>query len=374
MKKKCFYVASAVLLLSVFGSGRAIAEEPGDVAFGNNLSYPVIWSDGVTKALRGTTGMEPATAGPWWYWWGTKDDGTPLSCAPDYDDINFCDDGVAGTANGALPGGPQRAYLQQEEYNVWQAATLHANGPVTVDWIDWGDNLEAVPWYLNSMVRAEVVLISDLSEGALQYDMKHLYGWGKDEMWGLASDLQGGELDKLYSSQATVYSHCARFTIQKLGANCDTDELVWDEDATRWTGDCVVDPPIFNGAVREAEDGPGFYSAEINVKGKVIYGYTWNVKNMNAGPGQYRFTFSLDPENLCPELNTFFSASETAILLPIEEEITTLEESDSVPSGGTAIIGGNFTYIDVQILEKRGGGGKKPTAKVKGKGRGKKKK
>lgn len=366
MKRKTFcltgfFVALFLVIAASLDNGRA--EETGDV-FGNNLSFPVIWSDGVTKALRGTTGMEPATAGPWWYWWGTKDDGTPLSCAPDYDDINFCDDGVAGTANGALPGGPQRAYLQQEEYNVWQAATLHANGPVTVDWIDWGDNLEAVPWYLNSMVRAEVVLISDLSEGALQYDMKHLYGWGKDEMWGLASDPQGGKPDKLYSSQATVYSHCARLTIQKLGANCDTDELVWDEDATRWTGDCVVDPPIFNGAVREAEDGPGFYSAEINVKGKVIYGYTWDVRDNNEGAGSYRLTFSLDSEALCPELNTYFSAGKgTEIFLPEEvvEEAATSEESGDVPSGGTAVIldDASVTYIDINIIERVTRKGKK---------------
>ena len=27
-------------------------------------------------------------------------------------------------------------------------------------------------------------------------------------------------------------------------------------------------------------DGPGGYSAEVNVKGKVIFGYTWNVRDI----------------------------------------------------------------------------------------------
>ena len=52
----------------------------------------------------------------------------------------------------------------------------------------------------------------------------------------------------------------------------------------------LVSLPIFNKAVYEALDGPGFYSAEINVKGKVIYGYTWKVRTLNQGTGYYRLT------------------------------------------------------------------------------------
>ena len=36
------------------------------------------------------------------------------------------------------------------------------------------------------------------------------------------------------------------------------------------------------------------YSAEINVKGKVIYGYNWNTRVLSDGPGYYRITFSMD--------------------------------------------------------------------------------
>ena len=47
-------------------------------------------------------------------------------------------------------------------------------------------------------------------------------------------------------------------------------------------------------AVYNAGDGPGYYSAEINVKGKVIYGMLWDLKKAGDGPGTYRITFSFD--------------------------------------------------------------------------------
>ncbi|TSD01922.1 MAG: Uncharacterized protein Athens071425_237 [Parcubacteria group bacterium Athens0714_25] len=353
MKRKCLYLAGAAFFL-VIGIGHVMAEESGDVTFGNNLSFPVIWSDGVEKVLRGAPGMTPEIGGAWWYWWGTDAEGNPLSCAPDNDDINFCDDGLPGSV-GSEPGGRQRAYLQQDELNVWQAETIYPDGPVAIDWIDWGDNLEAVLWYLNSMVRIEVVLIND-SQGALSYKTDHLFGWGITEMWGLSFDPGENRFGELIATQATVYSHCARLTIQKLTDGCDPATSVWS--GTAWSGECVGNT-IFSGAVREAGDGLGFYSAEINVKGRIVYGYTWDVKAMNAGPGKYRLTFSLDSEGLCPELNTSFSVAEgTQIYLPVEEEATdevvVSEESGDVPSGGTAVIAydKSVTYIDIDIIEK----------------------
>ena len=85
------------------GKGKPNGEETA----GNNLSYPVIWSEGVQKVLPGTPGMVPVVQGEWWYWWGTEGadpDITPLSCLPDPDDNALCDDGVEGQATGATPG------------------------------------------------------------------------------------------------------------------------------------------------------------------------------------------------------------------------------------------------------------------------------
>ena len=43
------------------GGGGGSGGKPGGETAGNNLSYPVIWAEGVQKTLPGTPGMEPAT-------------------------------------------------------------------------------------------------------------------------------------------------------------------------------------------------------------------------------------------------------------------------------------------------------------------------
>jgi len=235
-----------------------------------------------------------------------------------------------------------------------------------VDRIDWGDNLESVDWYLNSKVRTEVVLIEDLDDGVgepsafelTQYEMRHLWGLGIDEMWGLST--LAGNVETIYPpAQATVYSHCARFLIQRLTEDRDSPNLLvsWDETTGQWTG--TVNQPIYNEAVWTGGDGPEYYSAEINVKGKIIYGYTWNVLRLNDGEGDYRLTFVLD--GTCSAgLNTYFDVN-TQIDLPVETEATTEASAEEEPVGGAVGVVdpvNNLTYIDVRILPKKGGGKK----------------
>ena len=101
-------------------------------------------------------------------------------------------------------------------------------------------------------------------------------------------------------------------------------------------------------------------------EGKVIYGYTWNVRKLNEGAGDYRITFYLD--DACPAgLNTFFADVEgnpvTQLMVPIEEAAMTTEGDDGGDTGGaTGVIehADNLTYIDVRILERGGGGGGGP--------------
>ena len=274
-------------------------------------------------------------------------------------------------------------------------------GRVVVDWIDWGDSIESIDWTTNSKVRLEVVLLKDLSNPMLQYTMNHISGWGIDEMWGLAATGDPVDNDPVVDAiegdgeQATVYSHCARQTIQKLLVprnNPSLADLVWtwdvykDESGNREPGwaewddenevfvypsDLISDIVLFNGAVHEAEgEGSGdYYSAEINIKGKIMYGYTWSVRDLydnsggsQAGEGYYRVTFSLD--ETCGDVtrNTDFVDPDTQIFLPIEvieeEAVTILAESDDSDSGstpgGVAVIdyGNSLTYIDLNILLK----------------------
>ena len=332
---------------------------------GNNLSFPTIWAEGVAKAIRGTMGTV-VTQGEWWWWWGEApvEQGDPLACAPDPDDNAYCNNNIPGSVGPAPGAGALKAYLQKDALNEWQATNGNATGPVTVDVIDWGDALEAVPWYLNSQVRIETTLYKTVDPAVTtEYRMLHTSGWGADEVWGLA--VADGAVQYGPAAQATVFSPCARLTIQKLQVPREAPELAtleWSPSLHQWiepAGTLVelVAPPFFNKAVHEAADGPGYYNAEVNVKGMVIFGYTWSVRQSNEGAGDYRLTFSFD--GTCPVLavNTFFQEGTTTILQS-EEEVTILAEGDV---GGTGVLdfNSNLTYIDVRILSQKGGGGNK---------------
>lgn len=370
------------------------------VEAGNCLSFPVIWAEGVTKTLPGTSGMTPITKGVWWYQWGTNGvdpNVTPASCPPDPDEkdlalnpdkLPYCDD-AKPTSLTLLAGNPAadnplplaKAYLQKDPNNTWQAESADWHDtPVNINWIDWGDNLESMDWYTRSQVRTEVVLVQDLATKMLEYQMRHTSGWGTDEVHGLAVDFVNNEVLLGEGTQATVYSHCARLTIQKLLVKRDDprlSNLIWIP-GDGWTEPGgypfdLINPHIFNGSVHEGGDGPGFYSAEINVKGKIVYGYTWNVRQLNdntapegsmapTAAGDYRITFSFDDTCGPVNLNSHFVNGTTKIIVPTAEEIETaiILAGDSGDSGGgTAKIDfdNNLTYMDVRILEKGGSGG-----------------
>lgn len=256
----------------------------GEDTVGNNLSFPVIFSDGVEKATRYPTD------------WST---GNPIP-APQF--------GGAFTTIGEEDAAVDW-YHQQDPLNLWGAETFTymadpaAPDDFIVDWIDWGDNLEARDWNVNSVVRVETVLYRDLADEPVEpgevpqmvaYTMRYLSGEGPNEMWGA----NGETFD---SNQATVYSHCARLTIQRLTTDRDDpdlDTLEWNDVEHQWNdgGTGLIESPVFNLAVWEAGDGPGFYNAENNVPGKIIYGYNWNVRKTGKVAGDYRLTYSLDDQ------------------------------------------------------------------------------
>lgn len=352
------------------GGGGGGGTEP---TAGNNLSYPVIWSDdNYKKVLRGTPGMVPITSGSWWWWWGVIEGSegspdVPLSCAPDPDNNDYCDDGRTGLVTGSLPGvgypadALRKAYLQKNLNNTWQAQTTAAllGTSVDIDWIDWGDDLESKDWNLQSMVRIEHVLNEAVEMPMTEYVMRHTSGWGTDEAHGLSVLPAGQTVETVNNTLPTVFSACARLTIQRLTVTRDdpaVNLLVWDPTTRQWTGS-GINAPIFNKAVYEAADGPGFYNAEINVKGKIIYGYTWTVKTLNQGVGDYRITFSFDSLG-CPALKNTFITTGTQIVQP-EEEVVLEAEPDL--GGGVGVLKPdlNLTYMDIRLTNSKGGGGKR---------------
>lgn len=326
--------------------------KPGGEVASNNLSFPVIWSNGPPLPLPGTPGLDPDLAGEWWYVWGPDpvDPQSPIySCEPVLTslDVPIC-------LNGDIPEEPVfRAYLQKDPGNVWQADNWNDEGFSTlVDEIDWGDNLESVDWTLRSQIRTEVVLFKTLEVPAVEYLMKHVSGWGTDEVHGLATDLDGNFILGP-GDQATVYSNEARLTIQRLTVpreQISEGDLVWVPEGGWTEADPetnLINEPIYNSP----------YTAEVNVKGRVIYGYTWNARRNNDGAGDYRITFSLDPTDI------WTSLANAALILPIEEgEIP--EESSEEGGGAVPVLLGtdNLTYIDIRLTGGASGG--------KGKGQG----
>lgn len=269
----------------------ATAEETG----GNCLSVPVIWVEG-SKSLPGTFGT-PTFGGAYW---------------TDELDVKW--------------------YLQQDPSNLWQAEsfTWEEADPPVIDEIDWGDNLEAKEWTTHSIVRVETTLYEYVASPMLAFTMTWISGQGIDEMWGTNTDTFDN-----YSP--TVYTPAAQLTIQKLLP--DATDLTWS--GNRWTGD--VDIFIL----------PLEYSAEINVKGKIIYGYNWSVRNDGDGEGVYRITmhFSNSPIDFV-DGTTKITLSEETVVLP------TAGDDGGEPVGGTAQIDftNDLTYIDVAIVQGGGSG------------------
>lgn len=344
---------------------------PAVESAGNNLSFPVIWAEGIAKTLR----TPPANAtdgllleGVWWYVWGEEpiDPASPIfSCEPNPVNPLLCLDQTQIDLNDP---GLFKAFVQKDALNFWEAFNANAEEPVYVDFIDWGDNLESIDWTLKSQVRTELVLYEVMPAPVLQYPMRHVTGWGITEVHGLQTDLDGNiQFDNAPGDQATVYSTHTRLTIQKLNIDRDDplmEQLEWDAANSMWIDNVedevlVINQPLLSNAIHEAADGPGYFNAEVNVKGKIMYGFTWDMKKLNEGSGDYRITYSFDASAPSSTgLNTFFTES-TEIILPLEEEEEISLESEEEVKGGTGIldVSQNLTYMDIRIVERSTGGG-----------------
>jgi hypothetical protein len=366
-----------MFVVSLCCSQQVFAE---DEEGGNNLSLPVIWADGVEKVLRGIPGVGNETSdGDFWYVWHEVIDGNDVevTCHP-----------AEGDCPDTLPADAVPVYPQRDLGNTWQADSLlldpAVDPPVDVTFVDWGDNLEAKDWYYKSIIRTETILHQDISAAPMTgYEMIWLEGLGVDEVWG-------STLNTYESIDATVYTGCARLTIQRLELDegeevyeiveCGVNEegepvycrvpidnlrlgLTWNPVTSEW--EQAEDPIIgigtthFNSVVWEATGSQDYevYSAEINVKGKVIYGYNWNTRVLSDGPGYYRITFSMDGNGNdgAIQLNTVFDTTEVLLT----EEVDGGDEANNETGGGIAVIdhGNDLTYIDVLLKQKKGGGG-----------------
>lgn len=318
------FVVMALTLVSVAAKGPP--PDKGEDSAGNNLSYPVIWSEGETLSLSGTMLQAELTV-PY--------------------ETNPCGDGAF-------------AYAQKTDGNVWQAENMaFTESRVIVNEIDWGDSLESVDMKVGRPVRVELSLYEQVADLGLTndealittftgYEMVMLANPSSpDEVQGVcalgtsADDNNGAGIFTYASEWATVYSPHGKILIQKI----TQDEPVLSWNGTQWIGD--VDNPI-----------PGIsFAGELNVGGKVIYGLSTGGWKPTA-IGDYRITFYLPKDE---PANTFFDAS-TIIRVAAEETEVTVAAEEGGDVGGEAYVdaANNLTYIDVTVVGGGGGGGKKP--------------
>lgn len=293
------------------GGGAGKPDNPGDdEGAGNNLSYPVLWSEsGYSLVLR------------------TADD------LPVFDGASAACTEVTG-----------QAALQKDAKNIWQAD----NEPVVnvTNTIDWGDALEATD--ANSkMQRVEVSLYSNLAEPMNGYAMcKTNTVTGPGEMWGA---INSGPVPTAFTD-AMVYTAGGRLTIQRVVPD---RAYAWNSTTHQWTGS-GADDPVFNAAVHErTSDGPGTFGVEVTISGKITYGYVWSTDGLPLG--EYRLTFSLDGPHSDFTVGSGTSFTDaTKIAVPEEEtavEEAAEEEEGGAPGANSAVLRSdlNLTYIDVGL-------------------------
>lgn len=308
-------IVSASLLAPV----QAAEEEEA----GNNLSYPVIWAE---------TDGRPTIPGV-------------------YDTDMFGGQILEGTLG---PDSTETCWgaVQKDLGNSWQAETMDAPPDHAVTTIDWGDNLEVKDWNIGKPVRVETGLYDNTLDATMKrYEMCYIGGQGQTEVWGAlvsASDASA-KPSVIDSTDAMVYTSGARLTIQRID---DPAQASWDAAQRKWVGKGAAEP-VFNSAVYEkTSDGPGSYGAELNVQGKVVYGFNWATDGLYNG--EYRLTFSLDgPSDAFPTGSG--TSLNGATILPSseeEEEVTISDKAGGAPGGGnTAVVDGakELTYIDVAL-------------------------
>ena len=352
------------------GGGQSDAGASTETSLGNNLSNPVVFAEGlgltglpvtdsngavyVNTGLRPTSSetVPPVTSVPYFY----------PSDAPEYQT----------TVDGVV-------YYKQQTPNAWQPQWSGKTTGVAHTTVDWSDNLVRQTWTTNSVVRVEVVL-DDLLDTAVVspnlptpenlqpmtgFNMRLLEGTGKTEMWGTDGTTA--------AFNATVFSVCPRLQISKCQGPYDTATGTcggtWVMAVNLWTHDALA-----------GERSSGL-SAEVNVSGKLVYGYNWMLRSMPGSidgvpidkGGWWRISFTIDDgssasadggatvacnlalDNLYPtDLHAYYEAD--AAVAPAAAADGGEGETATDPVLYEPQLLGTSTWVDVLIATNRGGG------------------
>jgi fibronectin type 3 domain-containing protein len=234
----------------------------GDTGFGNNLSFPVIFSDGIGITNLPITGtwvqaLVPYDSSQIAFNTGLRPLSTEVLSVFPY--FNPLDNYVLNNV----------VYYMQQTSSTWQAEWMvPAAGVVTEVTAKWGDNLLSKSLTANSVIRVETTLEAAV-DNMVAYTMQSLFGANENEMTGTDNTTYN-------SAIARVFAADAHLKIEKLSP----------------TTCILVDTGLFSG------DGQGVFGAEISVGGTLAYGYNWMINSMdltacNGAVGSWKLTFSL---------------------------------------------------------------------------------
>jgi uncharacterized protein YjdB len=273
---------------------------------GNNLSYPVVFAEGIGitgLAVATDPGVRPTTA-----------EGITVDVLPFWYSGNVAD--------------YQDTYFLQQGTNTWRAEWADGSqGGIQQAEVAWGDNLTSVQFNTHQNIRVEVALNAINGAQLSGYVMKVLYGTGETEMQGTDGTTA------LFTP--TIYSVLPHITVEKL------------DDVTREPVYKVYEGTVYGGF---GGDGSGLFNAEVNVGGKMVYGYNMMIQNLTLPSdlhkyGWWRITFQLD------EVGQVGGAPVTR-----NTELTRLLPSEGkmfVPQIDPAT---NRTWIDIDVKSASGGG------------------
>ena len=263
------------------GGGGGGGRPPTDESFGNNLSIPAIFAEGIgligVAAPTTPTGLLPYQE----TWTGLRipASGNPTLPAQGTEGT-YCDPTppVAGTCpDGTL------YYLQGIEQASWQASYQNGAGHASYGAnVKWGDNLFGSPWTTTSTIHLEVSMkgtpaLTD-TDAQTYFPTKSLYGSGSTETFG-STAVETDVVTALNLAPA-IYSEVAYLTIQAIDG----------------PGGTAVGTPIhvlatWNRAVEGRSTAA--LTPEVNASGTIVYSYNWFTGRDHLAAGWYRLTFGV---------------------------------------------------------------------------------
>lgn len=270
------------------GGGGGSGGGGGDTGYGNNLSFPLIFADGY-----GLTGLKIS---------GTWPGLGPFTTLPVFDfntglrplstetltTFPFFDSASAVSIGGIV-------YYPQATASTWQAEWRNNASGATLDaLVDWGDALLSRTYTTSSIVRIETTLRQDatvpgVTDTMSAFKMALLSGQGITEN-------QGTDKSIYASAARNIYAINARLKIEKIATGGGADVVVFEKAI--WQGFGVAEEGGGSGGGGGAPTSSA-YTAELNVGGSLVYGYNFRIAQVTGvadKTGQYRITFSLDPE------------------------------------------------------------------------------